>query len=91
MDLARDCGSLEATGARRNDGCSRCILQTGGIIMKYSCCHRPQCRSQEHPKIKIIRFWNENRFSESSCQVLIKIFIREEEKHMALSQSNYNL
>lgn len=43
-DLARGCGSLEVAGERRSDGCSWCALQTGGIIMKYSCCHRPQCR-----------------------------------------------
>lgn len=59
--------------------------------MKYSCCHNYSAGSQEDHKIKIVRFWNENRFSESSLQVLIKIFIREKEKHMPLSQSNYNL
>lgn len=41
-DLARGCGSPEAAWERGNDGCSRCFLQTGGIIIKYSCCHRPQ-------------------------------------------------
>lgn len=44
IDLARGCGSLEAAEREGMMDASWCFLQTGGIIMKYSCWHRPQCR-----------------------------------------------
>lgn len=91
IDLARGCGSQEAARERKDDGCTWCFLQAGGIIWSIHAVTDHTARSQEDHKIKIIRFWNENRFIESSVQVLIKMFIREEEKPRPLSQSNNNI
>lgn len=39
-----EAGSLEAAEREGMMDATWCFLQTGGIIMKYSCCHRPQCQ-----------------------------------------------